>query len=713
MKKSSERENELAERNSEIIRLWNSGMSQIQIAEKFHISQGRISIVLKQARENEIEVRKANTGRKNVEDIEKLEAEIVELWNSGMPRKEISDKIHVSNRTIANALEKAKEKGIYIKEHKRGRKKSTKAEKLKEEIVELWNSGMTQRNIARNLHVSIATIRKALQEARKKGIEVRKANKGRKNVENIEKLEAEIVKLWNSGMSRKEISGKIHVSNRTIANALEKAKENKIYIRESKRGCQGSKSIEERNAKIIELWNSGMIQRDISENLHVSIATIGNILREARKKGIQVKKANTRRKNVEDIEKLEAEIVELWNSGMSREEISDKIHVSIAAIGKVLREVRKKGIYIRESKRGRKKSEKAEKLEEEIVRLHNSGMKQRDIAKKIHTSTTTIKDALKKAKEKGIYVGKNTRGRNASTEERNAKIVELWNLKMSYKDIANKLHISQSTVNIVLKQAYENGLEVRDGRKRKKKTQQTPLMQSNEEDKKEQCEEDIVPKLEKPQPVCSEAKPTVEQPQKTKPHPITRIYRKISIDENLATRIKELLKEMLPRDVARTLRVKPNTVYDLFDSLTDEEQKQIKKAFIAQREHVYSFVKKQKKDNVSAARALKMLETKESLLIGKELSETYFALGDFKAAIRVLNQIGYSKNIDGIEKKLILEQKEKIQTEITSQSVRKEFYTKFNMDGTKISWDDLCKKYKVRTSFLIDVIGTQREAPTL
>lgn len=40
---------------------------------------------------------------------------------------------------------------------------------------------------------------------------------------------------------------------------------------------------------------------------------------------------------------------------------------------------------------------------------------------------------------------------------------------MSYKDIANKLHISQSTVNIVLKQAYENGIEVRDGRKRKKK----------------------------------------------------------------------------------------------------------------------------------------------------------------------------------------------------------------------------------------------------
>lgn len=597
MKKSSEMENELTERNSEIIRLWNSGMSQIQIAEKFHISQGRISIVLKQARENEIEVRKANTGRKNVEDIEKLEAEIVELWNSGMPRKEISDKIHVSNRTIANALEKAKEKGIYIKEHKRGRKKSTKAEKLKEEIVELWNSGMIQKDIAE----------------------------------------------------------KFHVSSTTIGNVLKEAKEKGIYIREQKRGRKKSTNAEKLKEEIVELYNSGMKKRDIAQNLHVSMTTIGNALREARKKGI----------------------------------------------------------YIRESKRGRKKSEKAEKLEEEIVRLHNSGMKQRDIAKKIHTSTTTIKDALKKAKEKGIYVGKNTRGRNASTEERNAKIVELWNLKMSYKDIANKLHISQSTVNIVLKQAYENGLEVRDGRKRKKKTQQTPLIQSNEEDKKEQCEEDIVPKLEEPQPVYLEAKPTVEQAQKPKPHPTTRIYREISIDESLATRIKELLKEMLPRDVARTLRVKPNTVYDLFDSLTDEEQKQIKKAFIAQREHVYSFVKKQKKDNVSAARALKMLETKESLLIGKELSETYFALGDFKAAIRVLNQIGYSKNIDGIEKKLILEQKEKIQTEITSQSVRKEFYTKSNMDGTKISWDDLCKKYKVRTSFLIDVIGTQREVPSL
>ena len=38
-----------------------------------------------------------------------------------------------------------------------------------------------------------------------------------------------------------------------VSTILEKAKENKIYIRESKRGCQGSKSIEERNAKIIEL----------------------------------------------------------------------------------------------------------------------------------------------------------------------------------------------------------------------------------------------------------------------------------------------------------------------------------------------------------------------------------------------------------------------------------------------------------------------------
>ena len=88
-------------------------------------------------------------------------------------------------------------------------------------------------------------------------------------------------------------------------------------------------------------------------------------------------------------------------------------------------------------------------------------------------------------------------------------------------------------------------------------------------------------------------------------------------------------------------------------------------------------------------------------------------MGDFKAAVRALNQILYSENIEERQRKEILEQKEKIQTEITSQSIRKEFYTKFNMDGTKISWDDLCKKYKVRTSFLIDVIGTQREAPTL
>lgn len=50
----------------------------------------------------------------------------------------------------------------------------------------------------------------------------------------------------------------------------------------------------------------------------------------------------------------------------------------------------------------------------------------------------------------------------------------------------------------------------------------------------------------------------------------------------------------------------------------------------------------------------------------------------------------------------------KIKTEILTQNIRTDYYKKRNMDNTRISYEDLCKKYNVRFSFLLQILGMER-----
>lgn len=62
------------------------------------------------------------------------------------------------------------------------------------------------------------------------------------------------------------------------------------------------------------------------------------------------------------------------------------------------------------------------------------------------------------------------------------------------------------------------------------------------------------------------------------------------------------------------------------------------------------------------------------------------------------------------QKKAIESFKQIMQKEILSQKIRKDYYKNQNIDGTKISWNDLCHQYdKVDTNFLLQVLGMERE----
>lgn len=172
--------------------------------------------------------------------------------------------------------------------------------------------------------------------------------------------------------------------------------------------------------------------------------------------------------------------------------------------------------------------------------------------------------------------------------------------------------------------------------------------------------------------------------------------------------IIELLKNKFPREVAASLNISPRIVYDVIDSLSEEEKQRVKKEFIASRTLINNLIKNYKSDGLTTGQAFMELERKESIEIKLQLADVYYILGEYKRAYKVLNQ----EIIDDINQRNVQRakgRKEKIELEEKSMEIRRDYKSKKNMDGSKISYDDLCKKYNVRTNFLIQVLGQEEK----
>ena len=667
---------ESEKRDKKIVELWNLGFSRAEISNQLGISKGTIDNTLSKARKQGLKIR---DGIKN--GIRKIRSEerakkIVELWNSGLSRAEISNQLGISKSTIDKTLSKAREQGLTIRDGIKER--HIKSEEIAEKIVELWNSGLSIDEISNRLEIKKTTVYRKLYTAKKQGLEVRDEKISRQI--KIEERFKKIIELWNLGLSRTEISNQLRISKAIIDNTLSKARKQGLKIRDGIKCSISHIESEEISKKIIELWNSGSSKTDISKQFGIKESTVYQILYRAKKQGIEVRNET----NVRYIRARERtkKIVELWNSGSSKTDISKQFGIKESTVYHILYTVKKQGFEVRNEKnlnhiRGEERVKK-------IVELWNSGMTEEEIAKKLGLTIGTINNALNKAKEQGLNV------RDKIPE---GEILQLWNSGMYKNEIMDELKISSAIILKTLRKARKQGMYVRDGSKdlAKSRKEKNPQKLSSEkiEDKVGDKREERLAKFTQEQTDTNE---------KTKQ----------SIDE----RIKKMLTIMLPLYVAEALHIKPYVVYNLYDSLSAEEQKQIKIKFLTNKKAICQFLDSKRKEGLSLVQALKNLEYETNFKSYKDLSEFYFVLGDETSAIRVINQILYDDTVKLTEqqKKAIESFKQIMQKEILSQKIRKDYYKNQNIDGTKISWNDLCHQYdKVDTNFLLQVLGMERE----
>ena len=514
-----------------------------------------------------------------------------------------------------------------------------------DQVVEMWNSGIDKKEIAEKLGITIGTVNTYLCHARKAGQEVRKQERKTGKQE-------QVVEMWNFGIDKKEIAEKLGITIGTVS----------VYLSKARKSEQEVRKIEKQD-QVIEMWNSGIDKKEIAEKLGITINAVNKHLYKARKTGQEVRKQD--------------QVIEMWNSGIDKKEIAEKLGITINGVNCHLYKATKAGQGLRKNpvKRGRK----IEK-QDQVVEMWNSGINKKEIAEKLEITINTVSTYLYQARKAGQELRKNPVKRGRKIEKQD-QVVEMWNSGIDKKEIAEKLGITINAVYYHLYRARKTGQEVRKQEIKTGKQEQTVKKVSKEKKTKQENSSLNTPKIEK--------------------------AKGQGID--IKSKIMAMLCTNLPIDVAEKLKIKPFVVYDIVDSLSEEEKKEILKKFVRSKKEVFSYVRNKKEKGISILAALKALKIEKGNKLYRELSEIYLIMGLQNQAEGVLNSIiANDSGANVYIRDQVTMQLHKIKTEILAQNIRTDYYKKRNIDNTRISYGDLCKRYNVRFSFLLQILGMER-----
>ena len=248
-------------------------------------------------------------------DVKERRKKVEELLNKKREAVDIARTLGVPVRTIERDIE-------FINEHSKrrqaiisasvqteimlGRKKEEKPSEVKvkrskqiakrrEEIARLYNEGKETNEIAEELGISKQIVyqdirilieeKRIVKRERKRGTKSKNTEKSKQ----IAKRREEIARLYNEGKTEKEISEELGVTIATVYNDIKVLVEEKRIVKNTKRRTQDEKpeetkgrkkEIQKRVAKrreeIARLYNEGKTEKEISEELGVTIATVYN-----------------------------------------------------------------------------------------------------------------------------------------------------------------------------------------------------------------------------------------------------------------------------------------------------------------------------------------------------------------------------------------------------------------------------------------------------
>ena len=359
------------ERKEKTLELYNQGIEVKEIAKRLNVTVETINTYIKEL-EEEGRVEKRKTLRKTSKKEENKE-KILELYNQGLEIKEIAKRLNISDTTIYKYIKELKEEGRIQK-----RKTLAKKDINKEETLELYNSKMKVKEIAKKLNVSVVTIRTYIKELKEEG---KVQNNGK------EERKEEALELYNQGLEIKEIAKRLNVTAVTINTYIKELIE-EGRIQERKDLKQRKK--EEKKEEVLRLYKQGIETKEIAKKLNLADSTIHRYIRELEEEG-RVEERKSVRKSIK-IERKE-KVLELYNQGIEVKEIAMRLKVSPATVYKYIEELKKeKRIQKRSSDKKRNNNKKSAKKSRKLKKEKTLEKESIDIQKRVNKDTFKEKD---------------------------------------------------------------------------------------------------------------------------------------------------------------------------------------------------------------------------------------------------------------------------------------------------------------------------------
>ena len=151
----------------------------------------------------------STTGGKGVQKYNK--DEIYELWESGMTAKEIGLTLNTDYRPIVRCL-----LGLGIAPKDIKQRRDMRRKKHRDNIMKCWNDGLSEGEIAKLLELDMSTVKRALNENGVSGSDISK----RGYLKNSGADDDKIINYWNDGKTQSEIKQILHVGSSKIRNVL-------------------------------------------------------------------------------------------------------------------------------------------------------------------------------------------------------------------------------------------------------------------------------------------------------------------------------------------------------------------------------------------------------------------------------------------------------------------------------------------------------------
>ena len=406
------------ERKEKTLELYNQGIEVKEIAKRLNVTVETINTYIKEI-EEEGRVEKRKTLRKTSKKEENKE-KILELYNQGLEIKEIAKRLNISDTTIYKYIKELKEEGRIQK-----RKTLAKKDINKEETLELYNSKMKVKEIAKKLNVSVVTIRTYIKELKEEG---KVQNNGK------EERKEEALELYNQGLEIKEIAKRLNVTSVTINTYIKELIE-EGRIQERKNLKQRKK--EEKKEEVLRLCKQGIKTKEIAKKLNLADSTIHRYIRELEEEG-RVEERKSVRKSVK-IERKE-KVLELYNQGTEVKEIAMRLDVSVVTIKTYIKELKEEGRV--EERKSVRKSIKIER-KEKVLELYNQGIEVKEIAMRLKVSPATVYkyiEELKKEKRIQKRSSDKKRNNNKKRAKKSRKLKKEKTLEKESIDIQKRVN---------------------------------------------------------------------------------------------------------------------------------------------------------------------------------------------------------------------------------------------------------------------------------